>query len=184
MTINTFRIRQTAVALSGFLLALILAACASGRTTGETIDDSTVASSVKVALVDDDVAPAGSINVEAYKGTVQLIGFVRNEEQKKAAVARAKDVDGVVKVVDAMVVVPEKRSFGTTVDDQTIQTKVKFELTEVGANEALAVVTDVRNGEVLLGGFVNQSSQRSAIETITKNVEGVTKVHNFIGVKQ
>jgi hyperosmotically inducible periplasmic protein len=169
-----------------FLLSLCLAlsACAAGRTTGETIDDSTTASSVKMKLLDDAVAPGGSINVEVYKGTVQLIGFVRTPEQEKAAMERAKAVDGVAKVVDAMVVVPEERSFGRTVDDQTIQTKVKFDLGEVGAGEAVSVVTDVRNGEVLLGGFVNTSAQRAELERIANGVEGVTRVHNFIGVRE
>lgn len=165
-------------------LSLALCACAAGRTTGETIDDSTTASSVKMNLLDDDVAPGTSINVEVYKGTVQLIGFVRSEEQEKAAIERARTVEGVAKVVDAMVVVPEERSFGRTVDDQTIQTKVKFDLGEVGAGEAVSVVTDVRNGEVLLGGFVETSEQRTELERIASEVEGVTRVHNFIGVRE
>jgi hyperosmotically inducible periplasmic protein len=168
---------------AGLVLALALTACAGGRTTGEAIDDSTVASSVKMNLLDDDTAPGTSINVEAFKGKVQLIGFVRSDEQKKAAVERASSVDGVSKVVDAMVVVPEQRSFGRTVDDQTIQTKVKFGITEVGPTEAVSVITDVRNGEVLLGGFVDTAEQRDQIDKITKDVTGVTKVHNFIDTR-
>ncbi len=180
---TTFQIRRRS-AVVGLLLAVALSACAAGRTTGETIDDSTIASSVKMHLLDDDVAPGGSINVESYKGTVQLIGFVRSSEEETAAIAAAKGIDGVVKVVDAMVTVPEKRSFGRTIDDQTIQTKVKFDLSEVGAGEAISVVTDVRNGEVLLGGFVNTSAARADLEAIASKVDGVTKVHNFIGVRE
>lgn len=175
---------RTRAAVASLLLAVALAACAAGRTTGETIDDSTIASSVKMHLIDDDVAPGGSINVESYKGTVQLIGFVRSADEEGAAIAAAKRIDGVVKVVDAMVIVPEKRSFGRTVDDQTIQTRVKFDLSEVGAGEAISVVTDVRNGEVLLGGFVDTSTARDDIEAIARKVDGVTEVHNFIGVRE
>jgi osmotically-inducible protein OsmY len=165
------------------LLALSVPAALADRSTGETIDDSTVASSVKMSLVEDDAAPAGDINIEAYKGTVQLIGFVKTDAEKAAAIELAKGVDGVTTVVDAMIVVPEKRSFGTTIDDQTIQTKVKYGIGEVGAEEGLAVVTDVRNGEVLLGGFVNSERVRDDIVKKAEAVEGVTKVHNFIGVK-
>ncbi len=170
--------------LAGFVAAAVGFGCAAGRTTGETIDDSTIASSVKMSLLDDDTAPGTSINVESYKGTVQLIGFVGSAEQERAALETARQVEYVVKVVDAMLVVPEKRSFGTTVDDQTLQTKVKFGITEVGAGEALAVITDVRNGEVLLGGFVDTASQRDAIARIASGVEGVTRVHNFIGTRE
>jgi osmotically-inducible protein OsmY len=45
-------------------------------------------------------------------------------------------------------------------------------------------VTDVRNGEVLLGGFVNTSAQRAELEKIAGAVGGVTRVHNFIGVRE
>lgn len=165
------------------LLGLSGPAALADRSTGETIDDSTVASSVKMSLVKDDTAPAGDINVEAYKGTVQLIGFVKSDAEKAAALDRAKSVDGVATVVDAMIVVPEKRSFGTTIDDQTIQTKVKFGISEVGADKGFAVVTDVRNGEVLLGGFVNSERVRDDIVKKAEAVKGVAKVHNFIGVK-
>lgn len=164
-------------------LMLSLPVALADRTTGETIDDSTVASSVKMSLVENDDAPAGDINVEAYKGTVQLIGFVSTEAEKAAAIASAKAVDGVTTVVDAMVVVAEKRSFGTTVDDQTIQTKVKFGITEIGVDEGAAVITDVRNGEVLLGGFVNNEQEKDDIVKKAEAVEGVAKVHNFISAK-
>ena len=166
------------------LLVLSAPAVLADRTAGETVDDSTIASSVKMKLVEDETAPAGSINVESYKGVVQLIGFVHSEPEKAAALERAKGVDGVQKVVDAMIVVPEKRSFGTTVDDQTIQTKVKVGITELGADEGLAVVTDVRNGEVLLGGFVNSEDDRAEIVKQVEGVKGVTKVHSYIDVKQ
>lgn len=176
--------RTTSGAASlALLLALSVPAALADRSTGETIDDSTVASSVKMSLVKDDTVPAGDINVEAYKGTVQLIGFVKSDAEKAAAIECAKGVDGVKTVVDAMLVVPEKRSFGTSIDDQTIQTKVKFGIGEVGADKGLAVETDVRNGEVLLGGFVNSEPVRDDIVKKAEAVDGVTKVHNYIGVK-
>jgi hyperosmotically inducible periplasmic protein len=168
---------------AGLTLLLAMPAAYADRTAGETIDDSTVASSVKMKLIDDEVAPGGSINVEAYKGTVQLIGFVHSSEEKDAALERAKAVDGVEKVVDAMVVVPEKRSFGATLDDQTIQTKVKLAITDIGANTGLAVITDVRNGEVLLGGFVKSKDIHDKIIAATRSVKGVSEVHDHIGVK-
>lgn len=174
--------KAMSTACAAAVVALTLAACA-GRTTGESIDDSTIATSVKTSLLGDETAPGTSINVESYKGTVQLIGFVGSEEEERAAIEVARGVDHVERVVDAMVIVPEKRSFGTTVDDQTIQTKVKFNLSEAGAGAAISVVTDVRNGEVLLGGFVDTAEQRQRIEEIASEVEGVTKVHNFIGTR-
>ena len=63
----------------------VASACSSTRTqqsAGEVIDDSTLTSKVKVALIDDPVTKAGQINVETYRGVVQLGGFVDNAKQK------------------------------------------------------------------------------------------------------
>jgi hyperosmotically inducible protein len=154
------------------------------RSAGEAMDDTTVATNVKLQLIDDEVAPAGDINVESYKGVVQLIGFVQSQEEKDAAIARAKQVEGTKAVYDALIVMPGHRSFGRTVDDQTIYGKVWLELAQVeGMSEAVAVVVKVRNGEVLLGGFVDNKDTVRAVGTAAKGVEGVTKVHNAVAAK-
>ena len=66
------------IKLAGILGVLALAsACSSTRTqqsAGEVIDDSVLTSKVKVALIDDPVTKAGQINVETYRGVVQLGG--------------------------------------------------------------------------------------------------------------
>ena len=66
--------------LTAMLATLALAsACSSTRTqqsAGEVIDDSVLTSKVKVALIDDPITKAGQINVETYRGVVQLGGFV------------------------------------------------------------------------------------------------------------
>jgi osmotically-inducible protein OsmY len=44
----------------------------------------------------------------------------------------------------------------------------------------IAVASHVRNGEVLLAGFVDNSQARDDVVAAAKAVEGVTKVHNEI----
>jgi hyperosmotically inducible protein len=156
---------------------------ADHRTAGQTIDDTTINTRVKAKLADNDAVHARNINIETNQGRVALIGYVRSAEQHKSAIETAKGVDGVVEVVDALLIVEEKRSTGVTLDDQTIETKLKFDLTEGGIGEAFAVVTEVRNGEVLLGGFVDSANAKDRVGEIAKNVTGVTKVHNRIAVK-
>jgi len=57
---------------------------------------------VKAALVADPVTKAHQINVETFKGTVQLSGFVETDEARARALQLARDVEGVRKVKDAM----------------------------------------------------------------------------------
>ena len=67
----------------------------SKRSVGEYTDDKVTLSKVKSALISDDTADAGEINVEVNKGIVQLNGFVDNEKEKAQAEAVAKGVEGV-----------------------------------------------------------------------------------------
>ncbi|HSN51406.1 MAG TPA: BON domain-containing protein [Woeseiaceae bacterium] len=154
------------------------------RSAGESVDDTTIAMSVKSALVDSDVVEAGKINVEVYKRTVQLSGYVPTEEQKAAALQIADGADGVDGVEDALIVMAGKRSVGRTIDDETINGKIKLKIAEVsGFGDAIGVVTHVRNGEVLLGGFVETEQLRKDIVAAAESLDGVLKVHDRMAVK-
>ena len=63
--------------------------------TGEYIDDSTITAKVKAAFVHDDAVKAFQIDVNTFKGVVQLAGFVDNSDQKSAAKRDAEGVSGV-----------------------------------------------------------------------------------------
>ena len=76
----------------------VASACSATRTqqsAGEVIDDSVLTSKVKVALIDDPTTKAGQINVETYRGVVQLGGFVDSTTMKARAGELARSVDGV-----------------------------------------------------------------------------------------
>ena len=89
------------------VLALILAACAGNtrqESTGEYIDDSLITAKVKTALATSDKTKARQIEVETFKGRVQLSGFVDSRAEAETAVQLAREVKGVVNVVDNMTV--------------------------------------------------------------------------------
>src|SRR5688572_16270249 len=69
---------------------------AAQQTAGEAdVDDAVVTAKVKARLVDDEVTKAYQINVETFKGTVQLSGSVDSEEARSRATELAKNVGGV-----------------------------------------------------------------------------------------
>ena len=85
--------------------ALALGACASSdpktnessksETTGQYIDDATLTAKVKTAIASDvGVKAASNVNVETYRGVVQLSGFADSEDQASKAVTAAKKVNG------------------------------------------------------------------------------------------
>jgi hyperosmotically inducible periplasmic protein len=79
-------------------LGLFSAGCASTPTkesTGEYVDDSTITTKVKAALLGDDAVKSFEIKVTTFKGVVQLSGFVDTADQSLAAARDAKNVGGV-----------------------------------------------------------------------------------------
>jgi osmotically-inducible protein OsmY len=83
------------------IMATALTACASmtGRSgPGEVIDDSLISSKVKAAFAADPEVKATEVQVETYKGVVQLSGFVDNEQMVRRAVEIARGVKGVKSV--------------------------------------------------------------------------------------
>ena len=91
-------------AITAFSIALAtafgIAGCASSpetkRTVGQTSEDVALTAKVKTAIATDVGArAAASINVETYKGVVQLSGFVDSQDMANRALAAAKKVGGV-----------------------------------------------------------------------------------------
>lgn len=93
-----------------FLSTIVLAAlvaCAPTQTregTGEYIDDTVITGKVKAALVADPDLKATEINVETFKGTVQLSGFVAAPEHIQKASSLTRDVKGVKSVKNDILV--------------------------------------------------------------------------------
>ena len=81
---------------------LLLSGCAGSRTsesTGEYVDDSVITTKVKAAITNEmGVGAAASINVETFKGVVQLSGFADSEANRSQAAAIAGSVNGVTRV--------------------------------------------------------------------------------------
>ena len=80
------------------LAAVVLSGCAGdkyNRSTGEYIDDKSVTSRVKSALNSNPEYKFDEVNVVAFRGTVQLSGFVNTSAQKSKAAQIAKTVQGV-----------------------------------------------------------------------------------------
>jgi osmotically-inducible protein OsmY len=90
--------------LATILAAPLLAGC--GKTVGETIDDTTITTRVKTAMLNDPGVGGLRIDVDTYKGVVTLSGRVKSQAERDQAMALARKVDGVTDVKDALQVIP------------------------------------------------------------------------------
>jgi len=74
------------------------------RSTGQYIDDKSLVMRVKHALGQSPDYKFDDVTVEAFRGTVQLNGFVNTSDQKSKAEDITKGVEGVSKVVNNLTV--------------------------------------------------------------------------------
>ena len=72
------------------------------KSASETMDDSAITARIKTALLKDPQVKGTEVQVETFKGIVQLSGFVDSTAQAERAVAIAQKVPGVVSVKNDM----------------------------------------------------------------------------------
>jgi osmotically-inducible protein OsmY len=97
-------LRQLVMVL--FLTAL-MAGCAGTQkreSTGEYLDNSVITAKVKAAIMEDPMLKVFQINVETFKGEVQLSGFVDSAAAAARAVEVTRRVEGVASVKNSLVV--------------------------------------------------------------------------------
>src|SRR5919112_4282787 len=100
-----FSQKLSALLLAAVMSSTVIVGCSSTPTqqsTGQAIDDGVVTAKVKAKLIEDPVTKAHQINVETFKGTVQLSGFVETDQARTRALQLARDTEGVKKVKDAL----------------------------------------------------------------------------------
>jgi len=91
-----------------FFFAVLLASllgCAGTSTkegTGEYVDDTVITTKVKAAIFNEPTLKSAQINVETFKGTVQLSGFVSSRADINKAVEVTRGVAGVTSVKNDM----------------------------------------------------------------------------------
>lgn len=91
-----------------FVMAAVLMVSACGKSVGETIDDATITTRVKTALLNDPVAPGTTIDVDTFKGVVTLSGRVKSAEEERKAIEVARGIDGVRDVKSTLQVIPSE----------------------------------------------------------------------------
>jgi len=96
---------QRAVSLLSIVAAAGIIGCAStakSESTGQYVDDTAITAKVKTAIFEQPSLKSAEINVETFKGVVQLSGFVRSQENINTAMATARTVSGVTSVKNDM----------------------------------------------------------------------------------
>jgi osmotically-inducible protein OsmY len=97
--LNRISVLLAAVALSALVGC---AATPKQESVGQYVGDSAITTKVKAAIFNEPSLKSAEINVETFKGRVQLSGFVSSRANMEQAVIVAQGVTGVTSVQDDM----------------------------------------------------------------------------------
>jgi hyperosmotically inducible protein len=152
------------------------------KTAGDVVDDSTISATIKASLLDNKDTHSVEINIDTYKGVVQLSGFVKTAAEKDLAGKIAKDTKGVTLVHNSLGV-HDATSVGTKLDDSMLTAKVKSALLDADDVKSGPINVVTEGGTVQLAGFVKNADAVAHAGKVAAGVSGVKKVDNQLLVK-
>jgi hyperosmotically inducible protein len=175
------------ISITTILLAALGATAYAGNSTqqapGEVIDDSVITTKIKASLVGDSMTKARQIDVETFRGEVQLSGFVDSAESKSRAAELALATKGVIRVHNNLEVRATEKTVGAVIDDSLLTTKVKAALIANPTTKARQINVETLRGVVQLSGFVDSDAEKKEASNVAASVTGVKDVHNELAVK-
>ncbi|HAF44261.1 MAG TPA: transporter [Gallionellaceae bacterium] len=99
---NQFKTIAAFLMTLALLVSLGCASTATRESTGEYLDDSVITTRIKEAIFREPTLKSSEINVETFKGVVQLSGFVNSTGDMNKAVEIAQGIKGVQSVKNDM----------------------------------------------------------------------------------
>lgn len=178
-----------AIAMLGLSLALVLplvstvGGCATTRPAVEQSNDNIITGRVGRRLTADPDVQRYAIDVDTLDGVVYLRGKVDTQAIKTSAETIAKNTDGVVNVVNELVVEADREGDATD-GDVAIKTRVGTALSGDDDVRRVNIDVDVQDGVVTLSGVVHNETEAAEAERLAREQEGVLEVKNELKVEQ
>ena len=168
--------------LAAACTAIFLTASMSSLAAEESGRDEVLTERVKTALASESSLAKRDIEVETRDGVVQLSGFVDTEDQRTAALMRARSVKGVQEVRNDLSIRDDARPAKRPMADTVIAAKVKDSLQGADLAADSEVNVEVSKGVVQLSGFVSTPQEKARAGDLASAVEGVRDVENQIAL--
>ncbi|MDN0073398.1 BON domain-containing protein [Crenobacter sp. SG2303] len=155
----------------------------AASSAGHYLDDTTVTTKVKAALLADEDVKSLPISVETHKGVVQLSGFVGDQKQAWRASEVTASVAGVSAVRNDLRIKTPNGTAAGYLSDAAITSKVKAALLEDKHVKSVPISVKTDGGVVQLTGFVQNKSQITQAGRVAAGVKDVKSVQNELRLK-
>lgn len=143
----------------------------------EGVVDSEIKEGVESALYIHPDWELRGIGVGVQKGTVYLVGTVKNIDTIERAKEIASQIIGVKEIISQLKVASQVRS-----DMATLTNSIARALANSGIN-INEVDIDVDDSRVVLQGWARSSEDRVNLEQVVKEIRGVKRVDNHLRIR-
>jgi len=158
-----YKITLLTRSMVAFLVLSLFSACsatANKRSFGEVVDDAVITNKLKTKYMKDKVVKAFKVDIDTWKGVVQLKGTVTDQQQIDRAVEIAEQLPGVKEVKSYLVLNGEqewkpKKSSGSSKQQQVEE----VDLTAKSKPSAKAEAVESQNDTQEEAGFVDEETQ-------------------------
>ncbi len=163
----------------------LFSGCATlkGESTGEYIDDSTIASKANSIVINDPDAHFLKIDVTTTQGEVVLQGYVNSRDTEARLVGKIMEIKG-VKSVKSLLSTHKSETPGEFIDDSTTTTQVNGIIVKDPDAHYLKIDVTTTQGEVVLQGFVNSRDTEARLVEKIKEIKGVKSVKSLLKVEE
>lgn len=170
--------------LSAAVLGATLVAGSGLADDKKPITDAWLTAKTKIALAADSRVKGREVSVETQKATVMLRGKVDDEASKMAAEEITRGIEGVTTVKNELQVVAPSRRDAVDDKDDTINDRVKKQLSTQRATKNFRIGVKTNAGVVSLSGEVKDWAAASQASWTAWQVPGVKSVRNDLSVKE
>lgn len=169
------------------LFAFGCSSSASKESTGELVDDSAITAKVKSEILQAPTLKMTEINVETFKGVVQLSGFVGSQAEIATAAEVAGKVKGVTEVRNDLLIKEKTTSknegAAEYVDSTAITAQVKAAFLKDPSLKSAEINVETFKNVVQLSGFVGSQAEVVNAAALAGSIAGVKSVRNDIRIK-
>jgi osmotically-inducible protein OsmY len=119
------------------------------------------------------------VGAKIEDGVANLIGTAQTLKDSKFACELASEIRGIKDVVNNIKVSPDKEY-----DDVTINNRIAQALSTTNLSYEEDITHAVKEGKVVLNGYVNTRNEAELAKEITMGIEGVKKVVNKLKIRK
>jgi len=142
---------------------------------------------VRALLLMKSNVSVSSTKVDVKDGVVTLTGSADSVAQKELTETYVREVEGVKRVNNSLVVakpVEPPRTMGDVLDDASITAQVKYALLTHHSTSAIDTKVSTKDGMVIITGEADNDAERDLVTKLVQAVRGVRSVRNDMTLKR